>query len=182
MYDQLYNAWKLELEKTDLEKLSTDFYSNVTEYVRHLREESRMLEKRATKANLLIEELRNTKRMISQLIRIRHRKIVLKLAKGEELPQEFLTPEEKGIYSTLAPVAEAVRSFAKDIVRGQLPTAKVEEIHKRVALRFLKEVPAIIGADMKTYGPFQVEDLATLPLENTKILIKQGLAEKVEAG
>src|SRR4030065_60611 len=100
MYDQLYNAWKLELEKTDLEKLSTDFYSNVTENERHVREESRMLEKRATKANLLIEELRNTKRMISQLIRIRHRKIVLKLAKGEELPQEFLTPAQKGIYST----------------------------------------------------------------------------------
>jgi DNA replication factor GINS len=182
MYDQLYNTWKLEIEKTDLEKLPTDFYSNITEYVKHLREESRMLEKRATKANLLNEELRNTKRMISQLVRIRHRKIVLKLAKGEELPQEFLTPEEKEIYSTLAPVAEAVRSFAKDIVRGQLPTAKVEEIHKRVAIRFLKEVPAIIGADMRTYGPFQVEDLATLPLENTKILIKQGLAEKVEAG
>jgi DNA replication initiation complex subunit (GINS family) len=34
---------------------------------------------------------------------------------------------------------------------------------------------------MKNYGPFEVEDLATLPLENTKILIKQGLAEKVEA-
>jgi DNA replication factor GINS len=181
MYARLYNAWKLELEKTSLEKLPADFYSNVTEYVKRLREDSRMLEKRATKANLLNEELRNTKRMISQLVRIRHRKIVLTLVKGGELPQEFLTPEEKGIYMTLAPVAEAVRSFTKDIVRGQLPTAKVEETHKRVALRFLKEVPAIIGADMKNYGPFEVEDLATLPLENTKILIKQGLAEKVEA-
>jgi DNA replication initiation complex subunit (GINS family) len=44
----------------------------------------------------------------------------------------------------------------------------------------LKEVPAIIGADMKTYGPFKVEDVAALPVENTKILVKQGLAERVE--
>jgi len=52
--------------------------------------------------------------------------------------------------------------------------------HARATLRFLKEVPAIIGADMKTYGPFKVEDIAALPIENTKILIKQGLAEKLE--
>jgi DNA replication initiation complex subunit (GINS family) len=41
-------------------------------------------------------------------------------------------------------------------------------------------VPAIIGSDMKTYGPFEAEDIASLPAENAKILVKQGLAEKVE--
>jgi DNA replication factor GINS len=50
-----------------------------------------------------------------------------------------------------------------------------------VVLRFLKDVPALIGSDMKTYGPFEAEDVATLPSENAKILVKQGLAEKVEA-
>jgi DNA replication initiation complex subunit (GINS family) len=34
---------------------------------------------------------------------------------------------------------------------------------------------------MKTYGPFLVEDVASVPVENAKILIKQGLAELVEA-
>jgi DNA replication factor GINS len=44
----------------------------------------------------------------------------------------------------------------------------------------LKEIPAIIGADMKTYGPFKTEDVASLPAENARILAKQNLAEKVE--
>ena len=43
-----------------------------------------------------------------------------------------------------------------------------------------EDVPAIIGADMKTYCPSKVEDIASLPVKNAKILIKQGLAEKVE--
>jgi len=47
-------------------------------------------------------------------------------------------------------------------------------------LRFLRDIPAIIGADMKTYGPFNAEDVASLPAENAKILAKQGLAERVE--
>jgi len=34
---------------------------------------------------------------------------------------------------------------------------------------------------METYGPFKVEDVASLPVENAKILVKKGLAEKVEA-
>jgi DNA replication factor GINS len=47
-------------------------------------------------------------------------------------------------------------------------------------VRFLKEVPAIIGADMKTYVPFKPEDIATLPVENAKALIKQEVAMEVE--
>jgi DNA replication factor GINS len=49
-----------------------------------------------------------------------------------------------------------------------------------VILRFLKEIPAIVGADMKTYGPFKPEDIASLPVENAKVLIKQGVAVEVE--
>jgi len=33
---------------------------------------------------------------------------------------------------------------------------------------------------MKSYGPFLVEDVASVPLENARILIKQGLAKAVE--
>ena len=37
-----------------------------------------------------------------------------------------------------------------------------------------------MGLDMKTYGPFMVEDVASLPVENAKMLVKQGLAVLVE--
>jgi DNA replication factor GINS len=49
-------------------------------------------------------------------------------------------------------------------------------------MRLLKDVPAIVGADMKTYGPFRTEDVASLPVENAKILVRQGLAEKIVVG
>ena len=51
---------------------------------------------------------------------------------------------------------------------------------RRVVLRFLKDVPAIIGADMKTYGPFSTEDVASVHIDNARILVKQGLAVLVE--
>ena len=44
----------------------------------------------------------------------------------------------------------------------------------------MKAIPAIIGGDMKTYGPFASEDVASVPGENAKILVKQGFAVVVD--
>ena len=180
MYDELYKTWKAEIESKELEKLPPEFYSRAAEYMKRLREEGRMLDKRTLKTNLLRKEMHNAKLMIHELIQTRRRKIISKTAKSEEVSQELLTPEEKTIYSKISPFSESIQNLAVEIVRGQTPKIKVETEHRRVALRFLKDVPAIIGADMKTYGPFKIEDVGALPAENTRILIKQGLAEKVE--
>lgn len=180
MYDELYKVWKLEAEQADLEKLPAEFYSNVVEYMKRLREQGRMLDKRTLKTSLLKQELQNARLMIQGLVQIRYHKVVARLAKGEDIGEDALTPEEKMIYSRISPFSETIRSFVQDVIRGQAPKPKVETGQKRVLLRFVKEVPGIIGADMKTYGPFKVEDVAALPVENTRILIKQGLAEKVE--
>jgi DNA replication initiation complex subunit (GINS family) len=32
---------------------------------------------------------------------------------------------------------------------------------------------------LKLYGPFKIEDVATLPMENAEIFIKRGIAEQV---
>jgi DNA replication factor GINS len=148
--------------------------------MKKLREESRMLDKKTLKTNLLKKEMQNASVMIQRLIQTRHRKIIAKMAKGEDVVQDALTPEEATIYSKVSPFSGTIHSFAKEIVRGQAPRPKIDTERKRAALRFLKEIPGVIGADMKTYGPFKIEDVATMPAENARILMKQGLAEKLE--
>jgi DNA replication factor GINS len=49
---------------------------------------------------------------------------------------------------------------------------------KRILVRFLQAIPAIIGPDMKAYGPFKEEDVASLPAENAEILITRGVAKE----
>ncbi len=139
-----------------------------------------MLDKRTLKTTLLKKEMQNARTMVQRLIQTRYRKIVAKMAKGEDIVQETMTSEEKAICSKVLTLSEAVHSLAKEVVRGETMKTKIEVEHKRTVLRFLREVPAIIGSDMKTYGPFKVEDIATMPAENAKILAKQKLAEKLE--
>jgi len=180
MYNDLYEIWKRELESSELEKLPPDFYSRVTDYLRKLREESRMLDKKTVKARLLKSEMRNVKRMLRELIRTRYKKLIRKMAKGEKVSSDVLTVEEQKIYTGASPLAEAYQSFVENLLRGNVLKMGVGREHKRAVLRFLRDVPAIIGTDIKTYGPFKVEDVASLPAENAKVLIKQGLAEKIE--
>jgi len=181
MYNELNELWKRELESGELEKLSPDFYSGVADYLRRLKEEGRMLDKRTMKANLLEKEAQNVIHMAHDLVRARYKKIVKKIIKGEKLQSNTLTVEEEKIYAGFSSLAETYSSFTKNILRGYEPKIEAKQAHKRAVLRFLKGVPEIIGADMKTYGPFKVEDVASLPIENAKVLVKQGLTEKVEA-
>jgi DNA replication factor GINS len=180
MYDELYEAWKSETSKTELQKLPSDYYGKLSEYVKRIREEMRMLDPRTVKAKLIREEYQHARMMIRDLIQIRYRKLTSSAVRGAELPSDFLTEEEQALCKDVSAVAEAFREFAQSLIRGQRPAIILDKSPKRIVLRFLKDVPAIIGSDMKPYGPFKPEDIASLPTENAKILSRQGLAEKVE--
>ena len=87
MYNDLYEIWKKELESSELEKLPPDFYSRVTDYLRKIGEESRMLDKRTSKASFLKKEKQNVERMIRELIQMRYKKLVRIMAERKGFHQ-----------------------------------------------------------------------------------------------
>src|SRR4030067_260954 len=116
MYSELYSAWQQEVKNAELQPLPPDFYARTSDYLRRIKEESRLLDKKTTKAVLLEKEMQSVRQIINMTLTV----------------------------------------------------------------RYIKAIPGVIGSDMKTYGPFMAEDVASLPAENAKILVKQGLAEVVE--
>lgn len=107
----------------------------------------------------------------------------------------FVTALLSGQAITLceAPVLKSVESVKVEVPKiGAVPSPKVESVPqaepdlvsapsgKYVVVRFLKPVPSIIGVDMKSYGPFLVEDVASVPELNARILVKQSLAKLVD--
>jgi len=184
MYDELYAAWRFELENTELGGLPSDFYARAADYLRRIKEENRMLDKKTVKATLLENELERVKCMLHELVWARYKKLVALITESQKVPSGLLAVEEEALYTVFLSFAESYQKFAEKLLRGQVSRqdskASVKKARKRVALRFIKSIPAVIGADMKTYGPFMVEDVASVPLENAKILVKQGLAELVE--
>ncbi len=181
MYDVLYSAWLKEKENAELQDLPRNFYVELANYIRRTRREGRMLDKYSAKSKLISKESANVQKLMKELSTLRFKKIVDSITVAESLKKQALTTEEEKVLQGMRPLFEEFRSFLKDSLRGKV--SKVErriEPSKRTVLRFVKEVPAVVGADLKIYGPFSVEDVATLPIENAKVFVKQGLAMEVE--
>lgn len=181
MYDEVYDAWKREEENVELQPLSKDFYARLADYVKRIREESRMLDENTAKARLIRRELRNVHRLIESLVKLRYEKIFNATVSGETIPNESLTEEEEKLQQKIVPITESFQEFLKNILLGRSRGERERrELSPRVLVRFLRDVPAIVGADMKTYGPFKTEDIGTVPAENAKVLIKQGVAVRID--
>jgi DNA replication factor GINS len=194
MYNELYAAWQREIDDPTLGGLQLDFYAKIAEYLRRIKEEDKVLDKKSVKMNLLTHESLNVEHMLEELLEVRYRKIIKTVTKSQKLPLELLTAEEVKMCETFADFAKSYHKFTEDLMQGQLAfepikvtikaeantAAPVPPTHKRSTVRFLKNIPAIMGADMKSYGPFVAEDVASLPPQNAQILVKQGLAVLIE--
>ena len=192
MYNELYSAWQREIDDPTLGGLPLDFYAKISQYLKHIKEEDKVLDKKSVKTSLLEHESANVERMLKELLGTRYRKIIKTVTKTQKLPIELLTVEEARMCETFADFTKSYHKFTDDIMQGQLNVEPIKVIvktetntsvpqpHKRSTIRFLKNIPAIMGADMKSYGPFIAEDVASLPPQNAQILVKQGLAVLVE--
>ncbi len=69
-------------------------------------------------------------------------------------------------------MVEVISEFRKSIFEGK------KEKMERVLVRIKKDAE-ILGVDGKRYK-LRKEDVATLPAENAEVLIKSGVAEKIE--
>jgi DNA replication initiation complex subunit (GINS family) len=179
MYDELYQAWKNEVSEPALGTLPRDFYERITSYLRKIKEENRLADNKTLKTPLLEKEASNVKRMLHELLWTRYKKLVKFTTQTQKLSTELLAFEEAQIFESFVPFTEAYQKFANSLLQGQTSQSSQEQ-HKRVTLRFSKNIPQIMGADMKPYGPFIVEDIASLPTQNAKVFVKQGLAVIVD--
>jgi DNA replication initiation complex subunit (GINS family) len=180
MYDELYQAWKHEVTEPALGALPRDFYERITSYLRKIKEENRLIDQKNLKSTLLEHETVNVQRMLRDLLWARYKKLVKFTTHNQKLSTELLAFEEAQIFESFLPFTEAYQKFSKGLLQGQASVESTQEVRKRITLRFSKNIPQIMGADMKAYGPFIVEDIASLPIQNAKVFVKQGLAVIVD--
>ena len=58
-------------------------------------------------------------------------------------------------------------------------TVQVQDLTKNKLVRFLQSVPQFLGEDLNTYGPYEAEDIANLPMRVSEVLIKNKRAEEI---
>ncbi|MBS7621824.1 hypothetical protein KEJ32_06920, partial [Candidatus Bathyarchaeota archaeon] len=97
-----------------------------------------------------------------------------------KIPLDCLAIEEEKMLKNVLNFAHAYQSFVSDLIQRQTINLQRElKQERKIVLRFLKDTPTIVGLDLKTYGPFKAEDVASLPVENAEMLVKRGLAQRI---
>jgi DNA replication factor GINS len=199
----IFEAWRRERQRTDIQPLHEGFYTSVAGYISQLREQERAVEKTTIKGKLIEKEREQVERILPDLHRLRLNKLVMAELNGTPVESLNLTAEEKLLQVELRRLLAAHTQGMKQVLLGREPnvetsasstplqvvthlpqsplpmhTEKSEQTLKVV--RFTQPLPAIMGIDMKTYGPFKAEDVASLPAQNADNLIRKGIAKLVE--
>ncbi len=74
----------------------------------------------------------------------------------------------------------SVSNKEEAVIISESSVVSDEERIDYTLVRFLKKTPPLVGVDLINYGPFEKEDIASLPQKNARILIYEKFAEEIE--
>ncbi|MGQ9468602.1 MAG: DNA replication complex subunit Gins51 [Nitrososphaerales archaeon] len=173
--NRVYELIELESKSDKPVKIPEDFYKEVATYIKKMLNGIDQNE-RSIVSNLALKERELIERLIDRLIELR-------IKKASYLNDvDNLTPEERYIIEPLSQSDKRWKKVSGAIKKGQPSKldAIFEELSSRyVAVRFLQPTPSIIGIDLRKYGPFNKDDVAIIPSENAKPLIKQNMVSEI---
>jgi DNA replication initiation complex subunit (GINS family) len=69
---------------------------------------------------------------------------------------------------------------SNDVSKNDSNEESDEDLDKVKSVRFVKPVPKFLGPNLETYGPFEEQDIASLPGLIAKILIRKERAEEIQ--
>lgn len=171
----VYKLLKKEIEAPSLQAIEPDTFQKIATALGNLKGQGyegveakirdRMAELLANSARLLIEARQH------------------KIRSGyEPLDYSKLTDEEKYILDGKRESDRRAGEVVVATIKGRskvLESISAKVRARQIIVRFLKPMEQFVGVDMNKYGPFQPEDVATLPFENARSMVEGGLAAEV---
>ncbi len=201
-YKTLLDSWRRERQRPEIQPLHEGFYTHMASYLSQLREQKQTTENTSVKGKLIEKEQDHVERMLHDLNRLRLNKLVTAELNGAAVEPLNLTAEEKRLQLELRRLLAAHTQGMKQALLGrelkeetpqsipppqtprpqppQPPPLNEKGEQTLKVVRFTQSLPAIMGTDMKTYGPFKAEDVASLPSLNADNLIRKGIGKLVE--
>jgi len=192
-YDYLFEIMRGEKNNNDLNKLPESFYDQVVDYIKEkqdlLKKDDDLFSAKEKKQVLML--LENLDKILTEIYSRREKKVLeLALVKSKSrsglldtsnmLKSEVLFFEKllatldgfrNNILNNVLSAKEVNVNFSDDLLSKRKTETKI------VTVRFLEDVDKFVDSDLKEYGPFEKETIATLPVEMAKLLEEQNKLE-----
>lgn len=199
-YETLFEILRREKIRHELQKLDKTFFEDI---VRYLEEKQKILESQRIKISVFAssevqktqKQIDNVKRMLKELYERRENKIVqiaLVTSRSEETGEfSEMLDEEKKFYQELMLILNEYRhSVLYNILQTKLPAfknkdkpkgLKTENVPSTRLVRVLHAIPKFVGDNLNIYGPYEEEDIISLPEKVADILVKNNRVEPIQA-
>ena len=169
----LHTSILQECENEAIQEINPNFYESLSKFIGNLKsEEYDGIE--AKIKNTLVNMVTD---MATLILKLRLEKAIL--ANSNQL---MLLDEEKYILDSQEEMAERKDIILSGVLNGKpnlLQSITKSHKTKLLVVRFLQETDQITGSDLKKYGPFKPEDIATIPYDNAEDLISKNVAAKI---
>ena len=177
MYDELLKIWDKENDSEALILLPKDFRGKIISYIEKLQGIMKEHEEGSIERDLLKNEIKEFMDLLNEFFKIRLNKLICLTIDGVALEKSHLMLEEKKLIesfkSSLANFYDSFK-FGGDEIKPDTPIGETPS--NLVVVRLLQDMEQIVGIDLKNYGPFKKEDIATIPEKNAISLIEKNAA------
>jgi DNA replication initiation complex subunit (GINS family) len=204
-YDLLFDIIRIEKSRDDLQKLDDKFYKDVADYI--ITKESVITNPNTPtgERELTRIQLGNIKRLLIELYDRREKKIInlaiykIKTSSGMIITDSLLA-EEKILFEKLCLELSKYRlSIIDNVITGKAPNMDLVHVSETVkssvrvpsivddseysssvrSVRFTRPVPRFLGPELEVYGPFEENDIASLPSKIADVLVGKARAEDI---
>lgn len=199
-YDLLFDILRYEKSREDMQSLDKDFFKKVVEYLKQKDASMLSINTPTTERELTRIQVNNIKKILQEIYDRRERKIInlalYKVRTGSEMINTtVLLEEERIMFDNLYLLFSKYKSSILDnILNHKMPFAENMDAPKSeqkketfydpeqiVSIRFIKPVPKFLGPELDTYGPFEEQDIASMPYKIATILISKNNAEQIRS-
>ena len=173
--DYLRRALDSETQAASLLRLPADFYSRISAYSQKLRRSAGSSTSEVAN-RLIAKQTGMIDSMVRQLLTVRANKA------AQQRAVLLLLPEERYVCSAQQKFQRRFDTFVEAVSAGQpsfVEFAHKSDAERSISVRFTKHVDELVGLDLMRYGPFEAEDVASLPAANADILIAGGDAIEI---
>jgi len=172
--NSLYSILLREIENDSVQEVDSQLYYSISEMLGKLKNQGYDGIESKIKDSLV----KMITDMVSLLLKIR----IEKAMRSKELDYSNLLDEERYILDSddeLRQRKDTVLSATLNSRLKLLETVSKNHKFRSIVVRFLKPIDRIVGSDLEKYGPFEAEDVATIPFENATSLIGKKIAVKI---
>ena len=170
----LYSILLRETENDTIQEVDPELYISISNFVGKLKSEGYDGVEAKVKNTLV--------KMVTELTTLLLKIRLEKATKSSQTDYSNLLDEEKFILDADEEGNERMEIILNSTLNGKtklLESVGTKHKTKSTVVRFLKETDQLVGVDLAKYGPFKVEDVATIPYENAQALISKKIATKI---